>query len=209
MTMIFSVVVTLVACFIGIFVANFITRYISSLICFLRDVGESACNTHDGNDTKQAEQFYQLYEKWKLQFDVQDHDINKSSSTPTLPSKNRALSNSPSSKTTTIGKQSINEHSNTFNNVQHNNIAHTSRWTRFTLWMERKLKLHEVNVMQQAFQYMLWSLKSSYGQLQRANAAKRNFIRYIFHEVTNSHLSNSLMSLVDFTLDVCFLFCYN
>ena len=47
--------------------------------------------------------------------------------------------------------------------------------------------LKEVRIMQETFRSMLWSLKMSYEQLQQANEAKKAFIRYVFHEVTNSY----------------------
>jgi hypothetical protein len=142
---------------IGILLIYLCTRTFNKMSTFVYEAGKVAIAKHEQNGER-IEQIKQLYEQW-------EHFLGMKKTKEQLQNE-----------------QDVDEH-------QHSGPI--SSWCCCNLCFARHddetehrySNFEEIHVLQKSIGYMLKSLQSSYEQLKQEADAKRQFIRYIFHEV--------------------------
>lgn len=171
-TALWSGVVLIVAILFGVIFSHVITRPMRSLSDFMSRVAE-VNQEGDKDDDMHVQRMHELCEKWEEQ--IEKTSTRRGSGSIEIEEPNKYHIN---------GEDTANESSRPDTLNPDLPGEPLSCWTRWWLFLTNRMyALQEVHLMQNTFRYMLWSLKSSYEQLQQANEAKRAFIRYIFHEV--------------------------
>jgi hypothetical protein len=202
-TSIWSSIVLLIVVVIGGIFTHCTTSSLIELSTFVRQAGDTL--TIEETEKKLI-LFHQLLEHWNRQ--MHEHlDGDEIKGYEQLEAEEKAKT-----KVEEVKNQPMKPDSNIVSAIhwivnklsEHLNLLFFNR-TQYSLF-------EEINILQQSIGNMFESLNHSYKQVQQANEAKQNFIRYIFHEVrvplnalmlgishiqSSQHLDPDMMNIVE------------